>query len=318
MRFPYFIPQHTDPGGGAPVGGGGPPIPDAVQPPAAPAPVPGPPAPEPAAPGPGPAVAGPGPAAEPVPPPAPEPLTADGVAQAVRQALGELLDPYAQGDYGQGDPYAGQPQPPGYDPYAAAPQQPRFDPYTGQPLQPQAPPLPPLDPLDPQTFPQALQAHVGQMLDERFGQIQEAIQPLSGFAQEYAAERGRERASQLFGGVNEQGQLYGLAATVGGAFDHERAMERAARYHYDGMPGPQALERAARDQFEFEKHVRAAAIDEYTRTLGGNAGTPPQPPVGGTPPASPAPGVPTGPNRYVEQLQRSLASMDGRQPPGYG
>jgi hypothetical protein len=226
----------------------------------------------------------------------------------VRDVFGEVLGPYAEPGQQPYDPYAGQPQP--------QQQEARFDPYTGQPLGP--PPLPELDPLDRQ-FGENLRATIERVVQDSLTPIQEAMQPISATAQDWAAERGRQQAISMFGNRDPNtGLLTGLAAQVGGEFDHDRAMERAARYHYEGVPGPQALERAARDQFEFEKSIRQQAIDQYTATLGGNTRTSPEPPVGGTPPAAPAPGVPTGPRRYEEQLQRSPASLDGRQPPGMG
>lgn len=204
-----------------------------------------------------------------------------------------------------GDPPAGDP-PAGDPPSAWAPPQEewqnvtRFIEQAGPTLgmlgelmqepEPQYQP-PAIDPADPNSVSSYVDSQVQRLFEERMA----PFQPLLG----QIAEREGEQAART--------RLDELAGTVGN-FDRDQALVAAQVLLTQGLQPDQALEQAARRQFQFEEGFRNQAIEAYKTSLTAAAtATPGAPPGGSAANESPAPD--RGKDRYELALERGMSRL---------
>lgn len=118
--------------------------------------------------------------------------------------------------------------------------------------------LPEWDPFNPEV----VAAHTNAALQKALAPLIEAISPALDYTEHARMEQGKGEAIDILTRFEKGDDAAGIDAI--GPFDHDRAILAAARYmNQDGLEPEAALERAARDQAQFEDKIRQEAYASF-------------------------------------------------------
>lgn len=118
--------------------------------------------------------------------------------------------------------------------------------------------LPAWDPFDPQV----VEAYQNAALQKALAPLIEAITPALDYTEQARNDQGKQEAVDILTKHEKGDDAAGIDAL--GPFDHDRAILSAARYmNVDGLEPEAALERAAREQAQFEDKIRQEAYASF-------------------------------------------------------